>query len=208
MRFAGLLTLILIISGPLTPAHRAAANGGGTIAYVRGGTEIRLIDADGSNDRRLWTHPDAKKELGIFEVAWRPDGKELAFSSGHEAVYSLYHADIYAIHWGTQATLIVYSVRGSLSFGRRYDSQPHAALSILPRHDLVAKLFPDPDEQGDLEWQCPSCGFGFHTRGQPDLQATIWHVPYWSIVIPLTLLSAYLLFRKPRTPKPHSEQSI
>jgi len=76
---------------------RVAANGGGTIAYVRNGTEIRLIEADGSNDRRLWTHPDAKKELGIYAVAWRPDAKELAFSSAHAATSSLYHSDLYAI---------------------------------------------------------------------------------------------------------------
>src|SRR4026208_879236 len=88
--------MLLFLGFSLYPAG-TNANGGGTIAYVRGGTEIRLIDADGSNDRRLWTHPDAKKELGIYDVAWRPDGKELAFSSGHAAVYSLYHADLYAI---------------------------------------------------------------------------------------------------------------
>jgi hypothetical protein len=69
----------------------------GTIAYIRGGTEIRLIEADGSNDRRLWTHPDARKELGIDSLAWRPDGQELAFSSSHAAVSSLYHADIYLV---------------------------------------------------------------------------------------------------------------
>lgn len=67
------------------------------IAYTRGGTEIRLIDPDGGNDRRLWTHPDATFDLGLFEIAWRPDGNELAFSSGHAAATSLYHADIYCI---------------------------------------------------------------------------------------------------------------
>ena len=47
----------------------------GTIAYVHDGTEIRLIDPDGANDRRLWTHPDLKKALGIDSLAWSPDGK-------------------------------------------------------------------------------------------------------------------------------------
>ena len=53
----------------------------GTIAYIRGGTEIRLIEHSGSNDRRLWTHADVKQALGINDLAWRPDGMELAFSS-------------------------------------------------------------------------------------------------------------------------------
>jgi TolB protein len=78
-------------TGPGGPTGR------GTIAYVRNGTEIRLIEPDGTNDRRLWTHADARKELGIRGVAWRPDGKELAFSSSHAAAASLYDADLYAV---------------------------------------------------------------------------------------------------------------
>jgi hypothetical protein len=93
-----------LVTQPVTPSNTerqqkpGVTPAGGTIAYVRGSTEIRLIEADGTNDRRLWTHPDARKELGIHGVAWRPDGKELAFSSGHAAVYSLYDSDLYAIH--------------------------------------------------------------------------------------------------------------
>lgn len=78
-----------------TTSSVAAARG--TIAYIRGGTEIRLIESDGSNDRRLWTHEFAKEGSSIHNLAWRPDGKELAFSSSHLNVASLYHADIYAI---------------------------------------------------------------------------------------------------------------
>ena len=69
----------------------------GNIAYVRGGKEIRLIAPDGSNDRRLWTHTDAHPGLGVNELAWSPDGGELAFSSGHESVTSYYHADIFSV---------------------------------------------------------------------------------------------------------------
>ncbi|MDT7603828.1 MAG: hypothetical protein QOF61_1825 [Acidobacteriota bacterium] len=79
------------------PQRPAAASSRGTIAYVRGATEIRLIEPDGTGDRRLWTPPVVHKELGIHGVAWRPDGKELAFSSSHDAAVSLYDADLYAV---------------------------------------------------------------------------------------------------------------
>ena len=69
----------------------------GMIAYTRNDAEIRIIDSAGKNDRRLWTHPDAKAPFGIFDLAWSPNGRELAFSSGHENMLSLYHADIYSI---------------------------------------------------------------------------------------------------------------
>ncbi|HYF32173.1 MAG TPA: hypothetical protein VD993_13715 [Chitinophagaceae bacterium] len=69
----------------------------GTIAYIRDETEIRLINVDGTNDRRLWTFPGIQKPLGLYDLAWRPDGKELAFSSGHEAVHSYYETDIYTV---------------------------------------------------------------------------------------------------------------
>ncbi len=74
-----------------------AVNSAGTIAYIRGDTEIRAISADGTGDRRLWTHKDLHEGLGLYDLAWRPDGKELAFSSSHEAVASFYLADIYTI---------------------------------------------------------------------------------------------------------------
>jgi hypothetical protein len=70
----------------------------GAIAFIRNRTEIRLVDSNGQNDRRIWTDPDINENVGIHDVAWRPDGKELAFSSGHEVLFSLYDADIYCIH--------------------------------------------------------------------------------------------------------------
>ena len=71
----------------------------GTIAYVRDNKEIRLIQPDGTNDRLLWTHPrpELADNQGIGGLAWRPGGGELAFASGHEAVYSLFQSDLYAI---------------------------------------------------------------------------------------------------------------
>ena len=75
----------------------AAGQSGGKIAYVRGSTEIRLINPDGTSDRMLWTDKALTPELGIFDMAWKPDGTELAFSSAHEQLTSPYVADLYAI---------------------------------------------------------------------------------------------------------------
>ena len=95
----GILTLFTVVAVSFFTAfaQKAAAQGAGTIAYVRGGTEIRLINPGGANDRQLWTHPDLSEKLGIFELAWNRDGTELAFSSPHEATVSQYLADIYSI---------------------------------------------------------------------------------------------------------------
>ena len=92
--------LLLIISAPPhVQCQPTPATPRGTIAYVRDNKEIRLIEPDGTNDRRLWAHPrpDLAANQGIGGLAWRPGGGELAFASGHEAVYSLFQADLYAI---------------------------------------------------------------------------------------------------------------
>ena len=85
---SAILSIVFLTFVPAALAQKDLAPRAGTIAYVRGGTEVRLVNADGTNDRKLWTHADAKKELGIYDVAWRPDGKELVISSGHAAAYS------------------------------------------------------------------------------------------------------------------------
>ena len=75
-------------------ASAGAANAG-TIAYMRAGNEIRLIDPDGAHDHNLWTEPGFGYKIG--SLAWRPDGMELAFSSDHERALSRYESDLFAI---------------------------------------------------------------------------------------------------------------
>ena len=96
MLLAGLVFLTL----PLAAGGQGDATTG-TIAYVDDVTkdEIRLIEPDGSGDRRLWAHgqPDPNNVYEIWNLAWRPDAAELAFASEHENWCSINQADIYTI---------------------------------------------------------------------------------------------------------------
>lgn len=84
----------------LTPASPANAEEG-LIAYVgpsRDNREIHLISPDGSGDRLLWSAPSNTDRVdGIGALSWSPDGKSLAFDSGHEWHRSLAMRDIYTI---------------------------------------------------------------------------------------------------------------
>ena len=73
------------------------------IAYIRSndvtGDEIRLVDPDGTNDRRVW-RTGASGAQGVRDIAnlvWRPNARELAFEGRHEEACSFYASDIYAI---------------------------------------------------------------------------------------------------------------
>ncbi len=70
----------------------------GVIAYIRDGKEIRRIRSNGSDDALIW-RPSSTIGVShdIFDVAWRPDSKALAFSSNHEYGYSRWSSDIYVM---------------------------------------------------------------------------------------------------------------
>ena len=68
------------------PSRRSAtASDLGTIAYVRPSMpDAHLISPGSSGDRVLWTAPGPLSRWPAYDLAWRPDGRELAFSSEHE----------------------------------------------------------------------------------------------------------------------------
>ena len=58
--------------------------------------------------------------------------------------------------------------------------------------------YPDQFESIGIKWRFRYFGFGI---GDEVDQTGVLRAPYWSIVIPLTLLSAWLLLSKPRIAK-------
>ncbi len=64
-----------------------------------------------------------------------------------------------------------------------------------------------PSDYVDVKWRWEWEGFHFgageskYTRGE---ETEFGVIPYWSVVLPLTLLSAYLLLSKPQIAKAHS----
>ena len=100
----------------------------GAIAYVRCSTgDIHVISPDGTGDRVLWTIPQPFV-YPAYELAWRPDGRELAFSSGHEQACSWYDSDVYVI--GPTGT----------GYRRVTNSPACAALAGLPKGSVTVNV--------------------------------------------------------------------
>ena len=100
---AALLLFVAVLAALVSrpSAAQDSVDAGGTIAYVNAttGDEIRLVNADGSNNRRLWApaQADTHDVHGVWSVDWRPDGSEIAFVSTHENACSINSSDIYVI---------------------------------------------------------------------------------------------------------------
>ncbi len=94
------LGFLLVLGGLVIPVSGQPNSSEGIVAYVRDGSEIRLVAPDGTNDHLLWEHPRARQATalrGIHSLAWQPGGESLVFSSDHENAYSYYDYDLYTI---------------------------------------------------------------------------------------------------------------
>ncbi|HEX7004319.1 MAG TPA: hypothetical protein VF168_09045 [Trueperaceae bacterium] len=108
-----LLVIALVACGQTTPGRGNDGGGSGTIDYApepapasnviayvaAGGDEIRLIDPDGSNDRRLWAHglADPESVYDVWSMEWNTSATRLAFASTHENWCSLFASDIFYV---------------------------------------------------------------------------------------------------------------
>ncbi len=96
------MLLVVGLAYPLaTQADTDSATATGTIAYVKAATgdEIRLVEPDGSNDRRLWAHgqADPHEVYEVWSLDWRPNAAEIAFASNHENWCSINDGDIFVV---------------------------------------------------------------------------------------------------------------
>ena len=101
-----------------------------------------------------------------------------------------------------KAEIFVESGDGVFSFGRSLVNDPDF---VAGRPNWIRYSPPQHIRQGweHFRWYCrfSDVGFGIHSGLTPKIDELLLVVmPYWTIVLPLTLLSAFLLLSKPRQP--------
>jgi hypothetical protein len=107
--------------------------------------------------------------------------------------------DVLSIHSGSHTSESLNSVKCVLVWQRsQFDDEKRT--SILPEWNTYpfhseTKWF---DETG-MVWRWQSCGFGFGELPSDlieGVQAKFFFFPYWSVTVPLTLISVWLLLLK------------
>ena len=142
---------VLLQASPLTLSLSAATADAEVIAYVRGSThDIHVISPDGTGDRVLWAAPRPLGPFTPIELAWRPDGRELAFSSEHETACSWFDSDIYTI--GYDGT----------GYRRVTNSPACAALAGLPKGAVTVDV---NNYTGSLIW--------VYVQGAPSVKSVL-----------------------------------
>jgi hypothetical protein len=117
------------VAAPASAAPSANAVEQGIIAYVKRSThDIHVISPDGSGDRMLWAAPRPFGSLPAHDLAWRPDGRVLAFSSEHEETCSWYQSDVYTIGYN------------GANYRRVTNGPACAALAGLPKGSVTVNV--------------------------------------------------------------------
>lgn len=130
-------------------------------------------------------------------------------------VRSLRHFDAYHVPVGTITSVCIMSVAGSITLnldihedGENEANEQHYDLSERWRFKIPINDWFDGFSQFEgfmkifrLKWRW--CGFGIGVCLDGPQPHPLFAIPYWAIVLTLTLISAWLLLSKPR---PHAPQ--
>ena len=96
---------------------------------------------------------------------------------------------------------------GSLTWFRWSDSKPSLSIEWISQDAAIES---DPWDQFDIEWRFDLlgviCGVGT-VKHAPSDKLAFCMTPYWSLVLPLTLLSAWLILIKPWPAKSAKESN-
>ena len=128
----------------------------------------------------------------------------LAFMAGW--VRSLSNMDIVCLPADRHTLIFLASEHQSITFQHESHMNTNLPWECLDWISGPAKI-PDPDKD-QTHWLWKWHGFAFADGiNYPDIPPTfqpamIWVIPYWSITIPLTLISLFLLLSKPRKTTP------
>ena len=115
-------------------------------------------------------------------------------------VRSLTYTEIVDFAKGECTTDIFYSFDGVLVWRKVFQECPDVSTSFqewesVPSTRFVYHFF--MDDRINWIWLWAGAGFGMQVEAPNDC-SYFCSIPYWSIVIPLTLLSGWLLISKPR----------
>ena len=151
--------------------------------------------------------------MGVFFIGWRRQAGVVTLLMAcvimGSWVRSLVRHDLVMIPWGND-TFCVESACGVIEFARLttrdHKSKPMwSANEITPTHwrwlnnDGIPRAVDHLGElsENEIDWRWDWAGFHFGAGHSINDREEDYMFPYWSIVVPLTLLSAYLLLSKP-----------
>jgi hypothetical protein len=135
-----------------------------------------------------------KRKLGVVTLAMA-----CGFIIGW--VRSLSVMDVLQIGSGSRTMEHCVSTNGSLIWGRFRTEDPNSVIVFPIWGTSGSSTIEAFLEHANLRCNWRSFGFG---RGDLNIDSldrsrhTFWMIPYWSIILPLTVLSAFLLLTKPR----------
>jgi hypothetical protein len=106
------------------------------------------------------------------------------------------------IEWqsGTHSTEVILSVDRCFMWQNRQLKAPESQKRFRYWYKAPFESLDAPNSVFQWRWRRHGFGVVDWTVQPPNVsRTTMWVVPYWSIVGPLTLISAYLLLSKPRS---------